>query len=280
MHEFAKGHGTLNDFVLMTDADGSAEPSAEFVRLLCDRRAGIGGDGYIRAVPARFVPSWTGNGDLWFMDYRNADGSLAEMCGNGLRVFAKYLVGEGLVPPGTTTLAVATRAGLKTATVLPDGRVRLGMGPVRLAAAPATVTVGSRSWAASAVDVGNPHAVVHLGVDESLGQLDLRDAPGFSPELFPHGVNVEFVQPLADLAVAMRVYERGVGETPSCGTGTVAAAAADASRLGLASGTWRVLVPGGEVEVELANGEAWLTGPAVIVARGIVLADGEERSVS
>lgn len=276
MLEFAKGHGTLNDFVLVTDADGSAEPSVELVRFLCDRRAGIGGDGFIRAVPARFVPTWTGEQDVWFMDYRNADGSKAEMCGNGLRVFAKYLVEEALVPTQETTLRVATRAGLKTATLLDDGRVRLGMGPVVLADASTTVSLGSRSWSAANVDVGNPHAVVHLDPDVDLDQIDLRNPPGVSAETYPNGVNVEVVVPLGENAVRMRVHERGVGETPSCGTGTVAAAAADARRLGLTSGTWRVLVPGGEVDVELRDGQAWLSGPAEIVARGVVRLPREE----
>ncbi len=270
MLSFAKGHGTLNDFVLVTDPDGSSEPSDDLVRFLCDRRAGIGGDGYIRAVPARHVRSWEGDPDLWFMDYRNADGSLAEMCGNGLRVFARYLVEEGLVDPAQTTLSVATRAGMRTATLLPDGRVRLGMGRVDLSGTPASVAVGGQSWGATAVDVGNPHAVVNLDSDEDLDSIDLAVPPVVSEEIFPAGVNVEFVLPLAEQVVRMRVHERGVGETPSCGTGTVAVAAAQARSLGLLSGTWRIIVPGGEVEVELDNGEAWLTGPAEIVARGTV----------
>ncbi len=270
MLSFAKGHGTLNDFVLVTDPDGSSEPSDDLVRFLCDRRAGIGGDGYIRAVPARHVRSWEGDPDLWFMDYRNADGSLAEMCGNGLRVFARYLVEEGLVDRAQTTLSVATRAGMRTATLLPDGRVRLGMGRVDLSGTPASVAVGGQSWGATAVDVGNPHAVVNLDSDEDLDSIDLAVPPVVSEEIFPAGVNVEFVLPLAEQVVRMRVHERGVGETPSCGTGTVAVAAAQARSLGLLSGTWRIIVPGGEVEVELDNGEAWLTGPAEIVARGTV----------
>ncbi len=270
MLSFAKGHGTLNDFVLVTDPDGSSEPSDDLVRFLCDRRAGIGGDGYIRAVPARHVRSWEGDPDLWFMDYRNADGSLAEMCGNGLRVFARYLVEEGLVDPAQTTLSVATRAGMRTATLLPDGRVRLGMGRVDLSGTPASVAVGGQSWGATAVDVGNPHAVVNLDSDEDLDSIDLAVPPVVSEEIFPAGVNVEFVLPVAEQVVRMRVHERGVGETPSCGTGTVAVAAAQARSLGHLSGTWRIIVPGGEVEVELDNGEAWLTGPAEIVARGTV----------
>ena len=120
------------------------------------------------------------------------------------------------------------------------------------------------------MDVGNPHAVVNLASGEDLDMINLALPPDVSEEAFPDGVNVEFVFPVAEHAVRMRVHERGAGETPSCGTGTVAVAAAQARRSGLTSGTWRIIVPGGEVEVELDDGEAWLTGPAEIVARGTV----------
>jgi len=276
MLHFAKGHGTLNDFVLLTDPDGALEVSASLVRYLCDRRAGIGGDGLLRAVKARHIPEWSGDGDLWFMDYRNADGSVAEMCGNGLRVFARFLAEEGLVDPADGPLEVGTRAGARTATFLPDGRIRLTMGRVTVAATEAAITLGTNRWTATSVDVGNPHAVALVADADALAALDLTHAPDYPTEVFPGGVNVEFVHVLGPDAVRLRVYERGCGETLSCGTGTVAAAASEARRQGRTEGTWTVHVPGGEVEVELRDGEAWLTGPAEIVARGVVRGPDEE----
>ncbi|HHU38502.1 MAG TPA: diaminopimelate epimerase [Propionibacterium sp.] len=277
--EFAKGHGTRNDFVLVTDADDARPLTDDEVRFLADRRSGIGGDGVLRAVRARHIPEWDGDPDLWFMDYRNADGSVAEMCGNGVRVFARYLVEEGLVPAGTTTIDLGTRAGLRTAELLPDGRVRVWMGRPHTADAGTSITLGDQNWGATSVDVGNPHAVVLLGDDEPLASLDLTEAPVWTPRTnFPNGVNVEFVDDLGPGRVRMRVYERGVGETDSCGTGTVAVASAVARAHGQQDGRWTVEVPGGEVEVDLAGGEAWLTGPAVIVARGHVTIPREENA--
>jgi len=276
---FAKGHGTRNDFVLVTDADDARPLTDDDVRFLADRRSGIGGDGVLRAVRARHVPGWDGDPDLWFMDYRNADGSIAEMCGNGVRVFARYLVEEGLVPEGTTSIDLGTRAGLRTAELLPDGRVRVWMGRPEINDAGTVVRVDGQEWGATSVDVGNPHAVVLLGEGDALAALDLGDAPEWTPRAnFPHGVNVEFVDELAEDRVRMRVFERGVGETESCGTGTVAVASAVARAHGKTEGRWTVEVPGGEVVVDLAGGEAWLTGPAVIVARGHVDLPREEKN--
>ena len=273
---FAKGHGTLNDFVLVTDPDDALAPTDDEVRFLCDRRAGIGGDGLLRAVKARHVPEWTGDGDLWFMDYRNADGSIAEMCGNGLRVFLTYLREEGLIAADTTSLEVGTRAGLRSGEFLPDGRVRVWMGRPTVGEA-VTVGVRGRTWSATSVNVGNPHAVALVGSADDLGGLDLSDAPSRTPaSAFPDGANVEFVTVTGDHRVRMRVHERGVGETCSCGTGTVAAASVMAMSAGEADSTWSVEVLGGVVEVECRDGQAWLTGPAEIVARGVVRLPGEK----
>ena len=264
---FSKGHGTQNDFVVLLDRENLLDPSPDDVRWLCDRRAGIGGDGLLRVVSARHVPEWDGDPGLWFMDYRNADGSIAQMCGNGVRVFVRYLLDEGLA--SGPDVDVATRAGLKPATVLVDGRVRVGMGTVGVDGGTVRVTpAGGEPLDATPVDVGNPHAV---SFTTGVGELDLTRAPVWAPEgSFPEGVNLEFVEPRGERHVAMRVFERGVGETRSCGTGTVAVAAADRARTGAADGTWTVDVPGGQVEVELVGDQAWLTGPAVLVAHGEV----------
>jgi diaminopimelate epimerase len=271
---FSKGHGTENDFVLLLDRESMLEVGPAEVRYLCDRRAGIGGDGLLRAVLAKHIDDWDGDGSLWFMDYRNADGSVAEMCGNGARVFARFLADQGLT--SGSTVPIATRSGLHEATLLPDGRVRVTMGPVTVGAEPVRVSVGSDAPVdATPVSVGNPHAVTFV---DDLDRLDLTSAPRWAPAAaFPDGVNVEFVREVGPEHLVMRVFERGVGETRSCGTGTVAAAAAARSRAGAADDspvTYRVDVPGGTVEVELADGEASLVGPAVLVAHGEVSVPG------
>ena len=267
MWQFAKGHGTMNDFVLLSDPDDERGLSDAEVRLLCDRRAGIGGDGVLRAVRARHIPSWTGDGDVWFMDYRNADGSIAEMCGNGLRVFARYLTEEGL--EDRPRFDVATRAGLRSAELLADGRVRVWLGRPEVSADAVSVQVGAVTWPATPVDVGNPHAVVLLEPGQDLAGLDLSVQPHWSPEeRFPNGVNCEFVDVLGPGHARLRVHERGVGETMSCGTGTVAVAARLAADEGREHGSYVIDVPGGRVTVDLTPEGAFLTGPAVIVARG------------
>ena len=269
---FAKGHGTGNDFVLLLDRHGMTDPSPEAVQYLCDRHRGLGADGLLRVVPGSVVPDWSHELSQWFMDYRNADGSVAEMCGNGARVFARYLLDNDLASGPEFT--IGTRAGAKTIQVLDGGDIRVGMG---------TVTVGDdvvvrhdgRDWPAIAADVGNPHAVV-LVHRSDLVELDLARTPTWDPpEAFPEGVNVEFLAPPeADRTAVMRVHERGVGETLSCGTGTVAAAAVLGQDRAEAH-VCPMTVPGGRVEVALGEldgrrREASLTGPAVIVAEGEV----------
>ncbi|MFT4111024.1 diaminopimelate epimerase [Propionicimonas sp.] len=262
MHiDFAKGHGTRNDFVLFADPDNLYELTDDQVRFLCDRRGGIGADGILRVVRSELVPGHEHDDAHWFMDYRNADGSIAEMCGNGLRVFVRYLAEEGLASGPLVT--VATRAGLRTGRFLPDGRVAVTMGPVRVGET-VVLRLGTDSWRARRVDVGNPHAVADVSSVRTLVDLDLTHTPTWHPaDAFPHGVNAEFVVRQGPGHLRLRVHERGVGETCSCGTGVVAAAAAmgDAAHC-------VVDVPGGTLEVDLDGEEAVLTGPAEIVARG------------
>ncbi len=259
--EFAKGHGTRNDFVLFADPDNLYDLSPAQVAYLCDRRAGIGADGVLRAVRSEFVPGFETEGERWFMDYRNADGSTAEMCGNGLRVFLRYLAEEGLVSGPEVT--VATRAGLRTGTFLPDGRIAVSMGRVRIGEE-VVLRLGTDSWRARSVDVGNPHAVAVMPTARVLRDLELTHAPTWHPaDAFPHGVNAEFVVREEPGRIRLRVHERGVGETQSCGTGVVAAAAAMGD-----SDHYVVDTPGGTLEVDLTGDEAVLVGPAVVVARG------------
>jgi diaminopimelate epimerase len=263
---FTKGHGTENDFVLILDRESMLEVEPAEVRFICNRRAGVGADGLLRAVLAKHVAGWEGDGALWFMDYRNADGSIVEMCGNGIRVFVRYLLDQDLVTG--PVVEIATRDGLKVATALPDGRIRVTMGRVSVGHRSVVVTTADGAeFKALAANVGNPHAVSFV---DDLDPLQLLVPPRWDPaEEFPDGVNLEFVRQLGTHHIAMRVYERGVGETHSCGTGTVAAAAAtrfyESRPLPV---TYRVDTLGGSVEVELTQHEAYLTGPAVLVAHG------------
>jgi diaminopimelate epimerase len=262
-YPFLKGHGTENDFVLLPDHDGSLHRDlpAQRVRALCNRRSGIGGDGVLRVIRAGAGALVEAPGVEWFMDYRNADGSLAEMCGNGIRVFARHLVDEGLVR-ADEPVRIATRDGVKTVTCDGDtSTVGIGTATVR---GETKVGVGDRSWSAIHVDAGNPHAVVMVEDLAEAGQL--LDEPAYDESLYPHGVNVEFVVRRGLGHVGMRVHERGSGETRSCGTGACAAAVATAPD---GPGRWRVDVPGGTLHVSRDEaGEVYLTGPAVIIARG------------
>jgi diaminopimelate epimerase len=274
-YPFLKGHGTENDFVLLPDHDGSVhgDLSAERVRALCDRRAGIGADGVLRVVrssgsplvaerPLRLARDREAHPTPeWFMDYRNADGSVAEMCGNGIRVFAQHLYVEGLVP-ADEPVRIATRDGVKTVTRHGD-LLRADLGPATILG-DTLVSVDDRSWPAIHVTMGNPHAVVM--VDDLAEAGRLCDEPTYDVVRYPDGVNVEFVARLGADHLAMRVHERGSGETRSCGTGACAAAVAAAPE---GPGRWRVDVPGGTLEVTRdEEGRVHLGGPALIVACG------------
>ncbi|MEV0041467.1 diaminopimelate epimerase [Streptomyces sp. NPDC050804] len=285
---FLKGHGTENDFVIVPDPDNTIDLPPRAVAALCDRRSGIGGDGVLHVVRSAAHPEAQ---DMaaeaeWFMDYRNADGSIAEMCGNGLRVFVRYLQRAGHTAAGD--LAVATRGGVKKVHLAKgagaqgsarpehpgDGDITVHMGRAVLPEDSATVTVGGRAWPARNVNMGNPHAVAFV---DDLGHAgNLFAEPRVSPSsVYPDGVNVEFVVARGPRHVAMRVHERGSGETRSCGTGACAVAVAAARRDGAdpsvtgAPVTYTVDLPGGRLVItERPDGGIEMTGPAVIVAEG------------
>lgn len=263
--KFVKAHATENDFVVLIDVDDQLDVTPEQVAFLCDRRAGVGGDGLLRVVRRGGA-----GGGVWFMDYRNADGSIAEMCGNGIRAFAHVLVAEGL--EDASEFDVDTRAGIKRIRVVSadaaEAVVSVGMGHVEVTGV-STAAMREAQFAGIGVDVGNPHlACVIPGLTASeLAEMEFV-APEFDPEFFPQGVNVEVLTELADGNVHMRVWERGVGETRSCGTGTVAAAQAALADAGIENGSVIVNVPGGSIEVVLEDGEATMTGPSNIVFHG------------
>jgi len=278
-----KGHGTGNDFVLFRDPENERELRTEHYRWLADRHVGVGGDGVIRAASTASSPEVASLLEQepdahWFMDYRNNDGSLAEMCGNGIRVFAEYLLREGLVTlePGST-LPIATRAGIVDVTRSASGHYQADMGRWGFTGVDPLVTAQGVDVArpSVAITVPNPHVVVALASDEELKNLDLTSRPRLDPEPVA-GANIEFVVPGDPLVVdgvgviSMRVFERGVGETRSCGTGAIAAALATRHWAGEgAPNQWRVGVPGGSLAVRMFATEEGehvsLSGPAELV---------------
>ncbi len=269
---FAKGHGTGNDFVILPDPDGVLPLTPTFVAALCDRRRGIGADGVLRVVRSAAHPDSEASAGTaeWFMDYWNADGSQSEMCGNGVRVYARYLAEAGLVAP-EGSFNLVTRAGVVPVTI--GEEIAAGM-PMPRVYVRSEATSDGHVYGGTAVDVGNPHLV--CPVDEpTLERLDLTRAPTIDPMIFPAGVNVEFAAagspPAgADLYRRMRVYERGSGETQSCGSGACAVAAVALDHAGLETGVVIVDVQGGRLTVTQTASEFLLAGPAVIVAHGDV----------
>ena len=281
---FTKGHGTGNDFVLVADPDGELDLAPSEIARLCDRHLGIGADGFLRAVRVGADPSApAGDPDVdWFMDYRNADGSVAEMCGNGIRVFTAFLLQEGLAElPHGATLAIATRGGVmsmqRTATGFAADLGRWTQGPDDVAVRIGGVDVIRPGLS---IDVPNPHVVVAVADDDELAGADLTAPPVLDPPP-PAGANVEIVRPEDPLVedgiarIRMRVHERGSGETLSCGTGAVAAALATRIWAGTgAPNDWRVTVPGGVLGVRMFAAEdgehVSLSGPAELVYSGVV----------
>jgi diaminopimelate epimerase len=284
--QFTKGQGTGNDFVLILDQDGSLDLSSTQVARICDRHFGIGADGLIRIVPSQLISE--GKAALaeeasayWFMDYRNADGSIAEMCGNGVRVFARYLTEKGLVDlPEGQVLHIGTRAGVRD---IQKNKAGFAVDMGRWKPEPTDVLVNVRGLdvarPSQGINVGNPHLVVALASTEELNSLDLSISPRLNPDP-EDGANLEFVVPAEPMItngvgkISMRVFERGVGETLSCGTGIVAAALATRLWAGSdAPNQWSVDVPGGTLGVRMfatEEGEhVGLSGPAELSFDGV-----------
>ncbi|GAA1415604.1 diaminopimelate epimerase [Glutamicibacter uratoxydans] len=297
---FAKAQATGNDFVMLSDPKGELALTDSQVQALCHRRFGIGGDGLIRAIPTALVAGYEHQAvenpqAYWFMDYRNSDGTIAEMCGNGVRAFVHFLIAEDLVDLEVgQSLQIGSRAGVKQVTRLAQGyAVNLGewglIFPQEAEQDSVDSMVRPAGWEqglpALSITMGNPHTVVALPDAKMLQELNLLAAPEVSP-VPEHGTNVEFVVPAEPLLhdgvaqVAMRVHERGVGETLSCGTGACAAAAAVRywARGSALINVWSVEIPGGFVGVEFQannNGgeDTILSGPAQLVARGVIGTD-------
>jgi diaminopimelate epimerase len=281
---FTKGQGTGNDFVLVLDAEGELSLSGNQIAKICDRRFGIGADGFIRVVKSSQIPEGkdilaSEPSAVWFMDYYNADGSPAEMCGNGVRVFARYILKKELATiEGGSTLAVGTRAGVKDLTQGSNG-FAVDLGRWKLTSE-FTVEANGIEVArpGQGIDIGNPHVVVALSSEEELKQLKLFEAPSVEP-IPVNGANVEFVVPNEPMVkdgvgyFSFRVHERGVGETLSCGTGIAAAALATRYWAGpSAPNQWQVQALGGLVAVRMfatEDGEhVSISGPAELTFDG------------
>lgn len=240
---FTKMEGLGNDFVLV---DASVQVDPAMVRRLTDRRRGIGADGLLQV---------TVEDGIVRMGYWNADGSLAEMCGNGLRCVARYAVDRGLV--SGPTFEILTPVGARRVQFSGEPRVELGPVDVR-------ESFEFEGWLFHNVAVGNPHAVAFV---EDLPAAPVTQLGSELGRLTPGGINVEFVRVVDPHRIEMRVWERGIGETLACGSGMVAAAAA-AHRLGLTQSKVTVGVPGGDGVVELDGSTSWLTGPVNYVFNG------------
>lgn len=281
---FTKGHGTGNDFVIVPDPDGVLDLSAAQVAALCDRHFGIGADGLLRVV--RSAAGGFDSDAEWFMDYRNADGSLAEMCGNGARVFVAYLrdLGHVTLADGDE-VRIGTRGGVRRVRAVGEDYA-VAMGEFALPGGERALTEGTDvvvdvpglagSRGGLRVEMPNPHTVLALPdlADLDSARLELGTV-AYAPEP-PEGTNLELVVPGTEQEIGgtrvgtltMRVLERGVGETRSCGTGCCAAAVAVRAWAGAgAPDAWLVTVPGGQVRVDVAaDRQVTLTGPAVLVA--------------
>lgn len=287
-----KAYATGNDFVVYLDEDGTHEPTADEVRFLCDRHFGIGGDGLIRLahpqavsdVNERQIADCAAGDADWFMDYRNADGSLAEMCGNGTRAITLFAQRQGIADqPGGKPFHLGTRAGVKVLTSLGDvpglGKdvFQVEMGAWKrgdVDGYEVTIPGTSGSARGTFVDMGNPHVVAVLedafASLPNVEDLDLVTKPVVAPEI-PSDQNVEFVrideQSEGDDAgeATMRVNERGCGETLSCGTGLCATAITLRAKTGIDH--WTITVRGGTLRVDVTDEDVKLTGSATIVGK-------------
>lgn len=278
--EFVKMHGIGNDFVVIDDLAGTLELDPSAVQWICDRHFGVGSDGVILVRRATHDDA-----DL-YMHYFNADGSLAEMCGNGIRCFVKHAVDTGLVPQDAASVRVETLGGVKPVTFWRDdaGRMtvaRVDMGVPELQPEKIPVDLpGDMVYDCpletphgtvriTAVSMGNPHAVIWVD--------DVVEAPvetiGPAVEMhpaFPKRTNVEFAELVDETRIRLRVWERGVGETLACGTGACATlvAAVLSCRTGRSA---TVELPGGELEIRWHEDEhVYMTGTATTVFSGAI----------
>lgn len=283
---FTKMHGLGNDFVFIEDLAEEYEFSPEAVAWFCDRNFGIGGDGLILVRPATTPDA------EFFMLYYNSDGSTAEMCGNGVRCFAKYVVDAGLVPADADSVRVETLGGIKPITFTRDhdgnmdmATVDMGIPVLTPAEIPTTIT-GEQvfecpidteygTFEITAVSMGNPHAIIWVD-DVETAPVDTVGPAIENHPAFPNKTNVEFAQYVGDDTILLRVWERGVGETLACGTGACATlvAATLACYVGRSAS---IELPGGELLIRWdEDGHVYMTGPATEVFVGVLSIDEDD----
>lgn len=283
---FSKMHGLGNDFVFIEDLAEEFELSPEAVEWFCDRNFGIGGDGLILVRPAT-----TPDADF-FMLYYNSDGTTAEMCGNGVRCFAKYVVDHGLVAADADSVRVETLGGIKPITFTRDYAGNLDMATVDMGApilTPAdipTTLSGDQvfecpietefgEFRITAVSMGNPHAIIWVDDVETAPVETVGPAIENHPA-FPRKTNVEFAQYVGDDLIRLRVWERGVGETLACGTGACATLVA-ASLACYVGRSASIELPGGELLIRWdEDGHVYMTGPAVEVFAGVLTIEEDD----
>lgn len=271
---FAKYHGIGNDFIMIADPNDELSLTPEMVARISDRHFGVGGDGVIRVAPGM-------DGGKLFMDYVNSDGSIGEMCGNGIRCLAVFAREQGMT--SSPTIEVETRAGIKLVELLEEGRVRVDMGPPIFEpslipvkwdeddALHAKLDIDGEMVEAACLSMGNPHAVLWVEDPNTVPVTTLGPKIERHPS-FPNGANAEFAHVVAPDRVEMRVWERGSGETLACGTGACAVAVA-ARLLGGTNGLTTIALPGGELEVEWKGSldkesSVFMTGPVVKAFEG------------
>ena len=270
--EFTKSQGLGNDFIVIEDLDGGVDLSSAAIKALCDRRFGIGADGLILAKGSESAD--------YFMSYYNADGSIAEICGNGIRVLAKYI--HDHIEP-RTALSLETGAGVKNVVLAVEDSevisVAVDMGPPELTPTRIPVDTGlerfvdeileieGTQYRLTAVSMGNPH-VVNFVDEIAVAPVETSGPLLEESSLFPDKANIEFVEVKATDYLKVRVWERGVGETLACGTGACAALVA-AHLNGRSGRSAQVELPGGVLLIEwLPEGNIKMTGPAEEVFTG------------
>ena len=254
--KFSKGHGTGNDFVLIYDPNDEIQLSEKQIKAICDRSFGIGADGLIKIVKKN---------DVWFMDYRNSDGSIAEICGNGTRVMARFLTENKII--AQDSFVILTRAGEVQVSINQDKTISVVLGPVLDQKTEVRVRVSEHELSGRLLTAPNPHVISMVSELDLAGPL--LAPPTYEPKaVLPNGANFEFVQIVGPREVSMRVFERGVGETLSCGSGACAVGIY-MQQFWQTDDPITVYVPGGKLIIEkLPNDMVKLTGPAEIVASG------------
>lgn len=270
---FTKMHGLGNDFVVFNAIDQPLELSARQIRFIADRRFGIGCDQVLLVEAARSADT------EYYYRIFNADGGEVEQCGNGARCFARFVRDKGL--SAKDILKVGTAAGEITLYHEADDLVRIDMGapgfvPSQIPfdaprqALTYPIELDGEAYQVGVVSMGNPHAVM-LVDDVALADVERLGPLLESQALFPQRVNAGFMQVLSRSEIALRVYERGVGETFACGTGACAAVVSGIQR-GLLDERVNVKVRGGELMISWRGDGApvWMTGAAVAVFEGVI----------